>query len=96
MGGGHLVEEEEKELLGGFSWAEFFSNSVESQPSQHQINFDKDLIWGFIPTLVSGGPWWVPIELICLSLCLYGSLSIFLCLSIRSSTSIFGDHSCGL
>ena len=48
-GGEHLVEEEEEEdLLGSCSRDTFFSKSAESQPSQHQMHFDKNLIWGFI------------------------------------------------
>ena len=39
---------EEEELLRSCSQATFFSKSAESQPSQHQRDFDKNINWGFI------------------------------------------------
>ena len=41
-------EEEEEELLRSCSQAAFFSRGAESQTSQHQRDFDKNIIWGFI------------------------------------------------
>ena len=56
-------------------------------------------IWGpalrcISTTLGFEGPQWGPVKIIYLSVCL--SVSISLCLYVRSSASLFGNHSCDL